>query len=130
MPSGIAARDSHSPSSASAAGQELPRRSRACRGVGAAEPIAAPTACRSGCRARPNDVTAITIALRVPILANCCGPATGGSSTAEISSSGSSALFFTPVKKSATGHLPGAAHRLDLDDRVDGEQHRVRVAGR
>ena len=77
----------------------------AWRGVGAAEPIAAPTPRRSGCRARPKEVTAMTIALRVPTLANCCGPAAGGSWMAAISSSGSSALCLTPVKKSATGML-------------------------
>ena len=72
----------------------------------------------------------MTIALRVPILANCCGPATGGSRTAAISSSGSSALRLTPVKNSATGIRPRPADRLDLDHGVDGEQHRVRVTRR
>jgi hypothetical protein len=56
-----------------------------------------PTAWRSGCSARLNAATAMTIALRVPILQNCCGPAGGATSTALISSSGSSALRFTPM---------------------------------
>ena len=54
-------------------------------------------------RASPKDATAITIALRVPILENCWGPVAAGTSTARISSSGSSTLRFTPVKKSRTG---------------------------
>ena len=64
-----------------------------------------PTRRESGCRASANDVTAITIALRVPILENCCGPVATGTCTERISSSGSSALRFTPVKNSATGTI-------------------------
>ena len=56
-----------------------------------------PTALRSGCSARPNAATAMTIALRVPILLNCCGPVGGVTSTARISSSGARALRLTPV---------------------------------
>ena len=44
-----------------------------------------------------NAATAITIALRVPILLNCWGPAARGIRTAAMSSSGASALRFTPV---------------------------------
>jgi hypothetical protein len=43
------------------------------------------------------------MALRVPILANCCGPVAAGRWTAAISSPGSSALFLGPVKNSSTG---------------------------
>ena len=41
--------------------------------------------------------TAITIALRVPILLNCWGPVAGRSQTAVISSSGRPACCLTPV---------------------------------
>ena len=43
----------------------------------------------------------MTMALRVPILLNCSGPDGSGMCTAAISSSGASALRFTPVKKSS-----------------------------
>ena len=39
----------------------------------------------------------MTMALRVPTLQNCCGPAADGTRTAAMSSSGSRALRFTPV---------------------------------
>ena len=62
-----------------------------------------PTRRRSGSSSSANEQTAITIALRVPILENCCAPWAGATWTAAISSSGSSTLRFGPVMKSATG---------------------------
>jgi hypothetical protein len=41
--------------------------------------------------------TEMTIAFRVPILQNCCGPGGGTISTALMSSAGRRALRFTPV---------------------------------
>src|SRR5690606_7422156 len=73
------------------------------RGVGAADPIAAPTRCRAGSSAIATVQTAITIALRVPTLANCCGPAATGTRTARMSSSGARAFRLTPTKKSSIG---------------------------
>ena len=52
--------------------------SPAASGVGPAEPMHIATRRCSGHSARLSEQTAITIALRVPILANCCGPAAGG----------------------------------------------------
>ena len=72
-------------------------------GVGPAEPMHALTRRSSGQRATPSEQTAITIALRVPILENCCGPPAGGSQYAAISSSGAMPLRFGPVMKSAMG---------------------------
>lgn len=66
-------------------------------GVGAAEPMPVRTVRVAGCRARPKAHTAMTMALRVPTLENCCGPSAFATCTARISSSGSSALRFTPV---------------------------------
>ncbi len=79
--------------------------------MGAADPMPVPTARRSGCRARANADTAMTMALRVPTLQNCWGPAADGTRTAAMSSSGSRALRLTPVKNSATGtrRVPRAA---------------------
>ena len=62
-----------------------------------------PTVPAAGSSASANEHTAITIALRVPTFANCCGPRATGSSTAAISSSGASTVRFTPVKNSPTG---------------------------
>ena len=62
-----------------------------------------PTLRSSGCSARANEQTAITIALRVPTLENCCGPLAGATWKAAISSSGSSTLRFGPVMKSSIG---------------------------
>ena len=85
-----------------------------------------PTRRASGCSASANEQTAITIALRVPTLANCCGPARRRTWTAVISSSGSSALRFTPMKNSAAGHAARArVGRAQLDLGVGGEQRRV-----
>ena len=66
-------------------------------GVGPADPMPVPTACRAGCSASPKAATAITIALRVPILLNCCGPVAHGIQTAVTSSSGRPACFLGPV---------------------------------
>jgi hypothetical protein len=71
--------------------------------VGPAEPMHAFTARSSGHRWTDSEHTAITIALRVPIFANCCGPSAGAISKATMSSSSSSALRFGPVTNSATG---------------------------
>ncbi len=89
-----------------------------------------PTARRAGCSASPNAATAITIAFRVPIFANCSGPDGTPIQTAAISSSGASAFRLTPVKKSSIRDQPGAAHRRDLDLGAGREQGRVAVAGR
>lgn len=62
-----------------------------------------PTRRSPGCSATANEQTAITIAFRVPILEKYCGPDAGGVQNARISSSGASALRFTPLKNSATG---------------------------
>ena len=72
-------------------------------GVGPAEPMQALTRRCSGHSARLSEQTAITIALRVPILENCCGPSAGGSRYAAISSSGARQLRFGPVTNSAIG---------------------------
>ena len=76
---------------------------RARSGTGPAEPTAAPTERRAGCSASANEHTAITMALRVPTLANCCGPSAGGTWNAAISSSGARTDRFGPVKYSVTG---------------------------
>ena len=65
--------------------QAPPRRARreersasgARSGVGPAEPMPVPTRRGAGSSASANEQTAITIALRVPTLANCCGPGAG-----------------------------------------------------
>jgi hypothetical protein len=62
-----------------------------------------PTRRRSGSRLSASEHTAITMALRGPTLANCCGPPAAGTCTAATSSSGSRALRLGPVKNSATG---------------------------
>jgi hypothetical protein len=72
-------------------------------GVGAAEPMPVPTVRRTGSRATATEQTAITMALRVPTFANCCGPGATGSRTDAISSSAARTLRFGPVKNSATG---------------------------
>ena len=72
-------------------------------GVGPADPMHAHTARRSGQRASESEHTAMTIALRVPILANCCAPAAAGRWKAAISSSSRAALRLGPVTNSATG---------------------------
>lgn len=87
---------SQKPPSSSAA----PRNSSATRartGVGAAEPMPVRTVRVRGCRASPNAQTAMTIALRVPTFEYCWGPSAFLTRTALISSSGASALRFTPV---------------------------------
>ena len=71
-------------------------------GVGPAEPMQVATRRSCGQSARPTEQTAITIALRVPNLANCCGPVARASSNAVISSSGASPVRFGPVTNSAT----------------------------
>ena len=68
----------------------------------------------------------MTIALRVPIFANCCGPSAGAMRNAAISSSSAIALRFGPVTNSATGTRRVPRDRRDLDDRVGGEQRRQR----
>ena len=79
--------------------------SRARRGVGAAEPRQVPTVRSSSSIASANEQTAITIALRVPILENCWAPVAARPWKAAISSSGSSVLRFGPVMKSSIGTL-------------------------
>ncbi len=66
-------------------------------GVGAAEPMPVRTVRVSGWSARPKAQTAMTIALRVPTLEYCWGPSAFLMWTVLMSSSGSSALRFTPV---------------------------------
>lgn len=66
-------------------------------GVGAAEPMPVRTVPVSGCSAIPKAHTAMTIALRVPTLEYCCGPSAFLRWTDLMSSSGASALRFTPV---------------------------------
>ena len=75
----------------------------ATSGVGPAEPTQAATRRCSGQSASATEQTAITIALRVPTLANCCGPEADATSNAAISSSGSMQVRFGPVTNSATG---------------------------
>ena len=58
---------------------------------------------RCGEMASASEHTAITIALRVPIFANCSGPSAGGTWNAAMSSSGARQLRFGPVMNSATG---------------------------
>src|SRR6266508_644974 len=77
--------------------------STARSGVGPAEPMPVPTRWVLGSRASANEHTAITMALRVPTLENCCGPAAGSTRKAAISSSGRIALRLGPVKNSRTG---------------------------
>ena len=50
-----------------------------------------------------SEQTAITIALRVPIFANCCGPSAGAMRKAAMSSSGRRQLRLGPVTNSCTG---------------------------
>src|SRR3954453_15325014 len=88
-PSG--ARDSHRPSSMSTpATNDSARVGRI--GVGPAEPMHAFTARSSGHRWTDREQTAMTIALRVPIFANCCGPPAGATWNAAMSSSSARAL--------------------------------------
>ena len=75
--------------------------SRARIGVGPADPMHVPT--RPSPRSSANEHTAITIALRVPTFANCCGPPADGIHTAAISSSVASVLRFGPTMNSSTG---------------------------
>ena len=84
--------------------------SAATIGVGPAEPMQVPTVRCSGSSASANEQTAITIALRVPTLENCCGPGAGAMWKAAISSSGSSTLRLGPVMNSPIGtrRLPRA----------------------
>lgn len=58
----------------------------------------------------------MTIAFRVPILEKYWGPDAGAVQNARISSSGSSALRFTPVKNSAAGiiRIPRAADSASM----------------
>ena len=80
-------------------------------------------------RSSANEHTAITIALRVPTFANCCGPAARGIQTAAISSSAPSTLRFGPVDEVVDGHPPRAPRRGQLDLRATREQRRQRVTG-
>lgn len=66
-------------------------------GVGAADPMPVRTVRVSGCSARPNAQTAMTIALREPTLEYCWGPSAFLTWTVLMSSSAASALRFTPV---------------------------------
>ncbi len=56
-----------------------------------------PTVPFLGCSAKPKAQTAMTIALRVPIFENCCGPSATGMWTRRISSSFSIEFRFTPT---------------------------------
>ena len=78
-----------------------------------------------------SEQTAITIALRVPTLANCCGPSAaahvdGGDQLVVAPGT----LRFGPGDELATGtrRVPAVERQLDLG--VGGEQRRQRVAGR
>jgi hypothetical protein len=75
----------------------------ATSGVGPAEPTQAATRRCSGQSASATEQTAITIALRVPTLANCCGPDAAATSKAAISSSRSIEVRFGPQTNSPTG---------------------------
>ena len=93
------------------AGQELlglrrPQRRRARPSRCRCRPAAPP-----GRSATANEQTAITIALRVPTLANCCGPARRPArGTAAISSSGRQRAALDAGKNSADRDQPGAPH--------------------
>ena len=63
----------------------------------------AQTARRSGQMASESEQTAMTIALRVPIFANCWGPVAAGRWKAAMSSSSRAAWRLGPVTNSATG---------------------------
>ena len=56
-----------------------------------------PTVLRPGFSASPKAHTAMTMALRVPILENCSGPVAGAIQMARMSSSGCRALRLTPT---------------------------------
>ena len=73
-------------------------------GVGPAEPMqAVARVAGRGQIESASEQTAITIALRVPILANCCGPSAAAMWNAAISSSSARQLRFGPVTNSPTG---------------------------
>src|SRR5579875_181990 len=108
---GIGAADCHSPAPASAPARKAAAPA-ARSGGGPADPMPEPTVAAPGDGVPPspggrnssaNAHTAMTIAFLVPILANCCGPRAGGTSTAVISSSAASALRLGPRKNSAAG---------------------------
>jgi hypothetical protein len=128
-PSATGAREPHRPSDSRRPSRNRSA-SRARRGVGPAEPMPVPTRPCSWSRTRANEQTAITMALRVPILANCCGPVAAGRWTATISSPGSRAVFLGPVKNSPGRDAPGPIGRGGLHLGLGGQQDRVAVAGR
>ena len=103
--------------------------SAARSGVGPAEPIPVPTRPRSRSTRTANEQTAITIALRVPILANCSRLPAIGTVMAVTSSSGCRADWPGPVKNSSTGIGLVWMRRRDLDRRARGEQRRMGVTG-
>ena len=110
--SGIGARESQSSSPAGerlgVGGADRRRRRRADAGGRRAGP--------AGHRASANEQTAITIALRVPIFANCCGPpARRDAGTPRSARPARSALRFGPVTNSPTGIRRRAARRGQLD---------------
>ena len=98
-------------------------------GVGPAEPMHAATPRRSGQIDSASEQTAITIALRVPILANCCGPSAGAMWKAAISSSSARQFRFGPVTNSPTGIRRVPAARRELDLGIGREQRRQPVPG-
>jgi hypothetical protein len=73
--------------------------------TGAAEPNAAHTEPRSRSTRTASDTTAITIAFRGPTFMNVSRTAPTRTRAATISSSDSSALRFTPSRKSSTGSV-------------------------
>src|SRR5499433_2264521 len=80
-----------------------PWASSATSGVGPAEPMPVPTRRRTGSSSSAKEATAITIALRVPTLANCCGPLAVGAQKAAISSSDLNTLRLGPTQNARTG---------------------------
>ena len=98
--------------------------------TGEAEPNAARISPRSRSTWRASEQTEITIAFRGPTFMNVCGARAGSTRTETISSSGSSAFFFTPRRNSASGSDALAPDAGDLHLGVLDEQRRQRVAGR
>ena len=99
--SGIGARLLHRSCSSSTPAMK-PSASSGRIGVGPAEPMQAATSRRPGQIDSASEQTAMTIALREPILANCCGPSAGGMWNAAISSSSARQFRFGPVTNSCT----------------------------
>ena len=105
-----------------------PRRARARRSARPSRVRAAPCARTSSWRQTP--AIAITIALRVPTLANEPGPSATCHSTPTTSSSGARVVRFGPSEERVPGFAPRRPAPSRHDVAVVGGEHGKRVAGR